>query len=374
MRTNVAIFIAFVVTSSAFCAVEFEEVTFGFNNGYKQGKWTPLNVNLRSQNEPVAFNGVLTVEVRNYFTDETIYRYATPLHLSKTDRKHKKLFIYCPKVSFHLILQLERSEVTKTSISEPHTTHQITPLTPIANKDHFVLVLAPSGDKLQKILNKKQLDEDSTQVHIKYLPNSRAMPTSWIGYDAVDLVIIREVSLTEKRIFKQQQTALLDWVQRGGTLVVSGGSNYRFLKDSFIEPLLSVELIREETIDKVPPILKQQFGIATSNNAVPAYKNIHFEPKPECQTLLGTKEQIHIAKRNFGSGQILCFSFDYNVQPFSELKAGETFWRWLLKIHGKSPRFFADKYAPYRQHKEKIHEHFLSKMPTQIPIIKLLSI
>lgn len=374
MKTNVAIFITFVIASSAFCAVDFEEVTFGFNNGYKQGKWTPLNINLRSQNSLEPFKGELTVEVRNYNTDETIYRYAIPLHLSKTDRKQKKLFVYCPKTSIHLLIQLEPSEITETSIPEPRTTHQITPTTPIANRDYFALVLAPNGDKIQKIIDNKRLDEDGTQVHIKYLPNSRAMPTSWIGYDAVDLILIRETSLTNKRILKQQQTALLDWVQRGGTLVISGGSNFRFLKEGFIEPILPVELIREETIDKVPHVLKQQFGIVTSNNAVHTFKNIQFEPKPECQTLLGTEEQIHIAKRNFGSGQILCFSFDYNVPPFSELKAGETFWRWLLKTYGKSPRFFADKYAPYRQHEKKIHEHFLSKMPTQIPIIKLLSI
>lgn len=374
MRMNVAIIIAFVVASSAFCAVDFEEVTFGFNNGYKHGKWAPLNVSLRSQNELVPFNGELTVEVRNYNTDETICRYATSLHLSKTDRKQKKLFIYCPNTSFHLLIQLEPSEVTETSISEPHTTHQITPLTPIANRDYFALVLAPNRDKIQKIVDKKRLDEDGTQVHIKYLPNSRAMPTKWVGYSAVDLMIIREVSLTDKRILKQQQTALLDWVQRGGTLVVSGGSNFRFLKDSFIEQLLPVKLIREETFDKVPHALRQQFGVVNSNNAIHAFKNIHFEPKPECQILLETDEQIYIAKRNFGSGQVICFSFDYNTPPFSELKSGETFWRWLLKTHGKSSRFFADKYAPFRQHEEKIHEHFLSKMPTQIPIIKLLSI
>jgi len=378
MRMNVAIIIAFVVASSAFCAVDFEEITFGFNNGYKQGKWTPLTVNLQSQNSPVPFNGELTVEVRNYNTDETIYRYATPLHLSKTDRKQKKLSIYCPKSSFHLILQLEQSDIIdqdiESSMSKNVVMHEITPPTPIANKDYFGLVLAPSGDKIQKILNKKQLDEDGTQVHIKYLPNSRVMPTRWITYDAVDLIIIREVSLTDQRILKQQQTALLDWVQRGGTLVVSGGSNFRFIKDSFIEQLLPVKMISEETIDKVPPILKQQFGLITSNNPIQAFKNIYFEPKHGCQTLLGTDEQIYIAKRNMGSGQVICFSFDYNTPPFSELKPGETFWHWLLKTNGKSPKLFANKYAPFRQHEEKLHEHFLSKMPTQIPIIKLLTV
>ena len=377
MRTIVTLFLAFFVASSAFSTVDFEDVTFGFNNEYKSGKWALLNVTVRSQNEPTTFNGKLTVEVHNSYSDKPIYRYATPLQLSKTDRKHKKLYIYYPKTKVKLLIQLVRSErydqEIETSISEPRAMQEIIPPTPIANKNYFVLVLAPSGDKIRKFIDKKQLNEDGTRAHIRYLPNSHAMPTQWIGYSAVDLVVIREVSLTERRISKQQRAALLDWVQRGGTLVVSGGSNFRYLKGSFIEQFLPVKLIREEIIDKVPPILQQQLGLNTKD-VVSTFKSIHFEPKLECHTLLGTDEQIYIAKRNFGSGQIICLAFNYNVPPFSELNGGETFWRWLLKTHGKSPRFFADRYSPFRQHEEKIHEQFLSKMPTQIPLVKFLAV
>ena len=376
MRAKVTVFLAFFVASSAFCAMDIEDVTFGFNDGYKSGKWAPLSVTVRSQNAPNPFIGELAVEVRNFYSDETIYRYATPLQLSKTDLKYKKLYIYCPKTAIRLFIQLVQTRRNDKEIefinSEPSATQEISPPTPIKNKDYFVLVLAPSGDKLQKFVGKKQLDEDSTQGHIRYLPNSNAMPGQWIGYSAVDLMVIREVSLTERRISKQRQKALLEWIQRGGTLVVSGGSNFRYLKGSFVEQFLPVNLIHEETIDKVSPAL-QQFGLNTED-AISTFKSIHFESKPGCHTLLGTDEQIYIAKRNFGSGQIICLAFDYNAPPFSDLKVGETFWRWLLKTHGKSPRLFAEQYEPFRQHEEKIHKQFLSKMPTQIPLIKLLAI
>ncbi len=387
MKTKVTIFMVLFITSSAFCSIDFEEVTFGYNNGFKSEKWVPLNVTIRSQNEPIPFNGELIVEVRNYNSNTPIYRYATPLQLSKTDRKQKHIYIYHPKSTVRLVIKLERKDISdqdiQISITEPRAIHEITPPIPIANKDYLVLVLAPNGDKLKKNINNKQLDDDGTHVHIKYVPNTRAMPTRWVGYDAVDLVIIRGVSLTDKRILKQQQTALLDWVQRGGTLILSGGSNFRLMKDSFIEQFLPVKLVREETLDMVPPTLGKQFGltienndsvITTSNTENIPFKNIHFEPKQGCQTLLGTDDQIFIAKRNFGSGQIICLAFDYNAPSFSNLKAGETFWRWLLKTNGKSPKLFADKYAPFRQHDEKINKHFLSKMPTQVPLIKLLAI
>jgi hypothetical protein len=161
MRTKVTFFLAFFVASSAFSAVDFEDVTFGFNNGYKSGKWALLNVTVRSQNEPTTFDGEITVEVRDANSDKTTYRYATPLQMSKTDRKHKKLYIYYPKTKVKLLIQLVRSErydqKIETSISEPRAIQEIIPPTPIANKDYFVLVLAPNGDKLQKIIGKKTI-------------------------------------------------------------------------------------------------------------------------------------------------------------------------------------------------------------------------
>lgn len=394
MRTIVSLFLTLFLTSSAICLMEIEDVKIGFNNGYKHSKWTPLNVIVRSQNEPNPFVGELVVEVRDLFSDKPINRYATPLQLSKTDRKINRIYIYYPKNLIKLFIQLmpisESNKEIEPSFTQLNISQEITTSKPIKNKDYLILVLAPSGDKLQKLIDKKPLDQDipqttdTTYAHIRYLPNANAMPTRWISYSAVDLMLIREVTLIERRISKTQQTALLNWVQRGGTLIISGGNNFQSVQGSFIEQYLPVQLKHEKTLNEIPTILKQQFGINgeqqslsdTENvkSRIQAFKNIHFEKKPKCQTILGTDEHIYIAKRNLGDGQIICFSFDYNAPPFSDTKAGETFWRWFLKTHGKSPRLYAEQYVPFRQHDEKIHQQFLSKMPTQIPLIKLLAI
>lgn len=386
MQSTTVLLLFLIAVSPTFSEIVFDDVTLGFNDAYKTGKWAPMNIIIRSQNEPNTFIGKLTVEVRDLNTDAPIYQYATPLQLSKTDRKHKKLYIYCPKNDINLIARLVPIDGSEQRIQAPNSDtlvkYELTPQKPIKNRDYFVLVLGPSGDKIAKFADKIQLnlDEnkngDETQAHVKHLPNSQAMPTHWAGYSAVDLLIIREVSLTDRRISTSQQNALLNWVQLGGTLLLSGGDNYKYLQGSFLEQYLPAKLIREETIDSVPPILKQKFGLDTSskpNDRYTPYKNINFEPKKGCQTLVGTDDQIYIAKRNFGSGQIICLAFNYNAPPFSNLKAGETFWRWLLTTHAKSPKRFADKYAPFREHEEKINKLFLSKMPTQVPLIKLLA-
>ena len=368
--------------SVVFGAVEVENVTFGFNEGYKTGTWAPLTITVRSQDEPVVFTGELAVEVRNFSADIPLERYAVPLRLSPTGRRQKNLYVYCSKNATQLVVQLIPATLTDNNLSHsvgavynPDSSQEITLPTPIARKDYLILVLAPSGDKLKRFIEKKQLGaSNDAQGHVKYLPGPTSLLQDWIGYSAVDVLVIRETFLTERRVSKAQQTALLDWIQRGGTLIMSGGSSFNALQDSFIDPYLPVELKGLKKTNMLSDALCQQLDLQSSSSNEIFFEHIEFAPRNECETLIGTDELIYVAKRNFGSGRILCLAFDYNAPPFSEQRIGSAFWHRLLSESGKSPRHLADRYALSRQHEEKIHRQFLLKMPTQVPLVKLLAI
>ncbi len=417
--------LTFFIVSVAVGAVEVENVTFGFGDGYKIGTWAPLTITVRNQDERTVFSGELVVEVRNFSSDTPIERYATSLHLIGPERQRKNFYVYCPKNATQLVIRLVPSTPSETAGLRGTASGLVKDIllpTPLARKDYFVLVLAPSGDKLKRFVDKKQL-----AVHVKYLPNSMWLPRDWIGYNAVDVLVVREVRLTERRILKAQQTAMLDWIQRGGTLIVSGGSSFNYLQGSFIEPFLPVELKGVRKANTLPVALLEQLnrmavssqqsavstdlptptdtqllkrvgeseqeGVTSPENlltegfrqpmAESRFECIQFVPKAGCEVLIGTAEQIYVAKRNFGDGRILCLAFDYNAPPFgvseknmerSEQQVAETFWNRLLSRHGKSPRHLADRYALALQHEVEIHKHFLSKMPTRVPLIKLLAI
>ena len=130
-------------------------------------------------------------------------------------------------------------------------------------------MLAPSGDKLKRLVDKRQLAvSGGAQAHVRYLPNPMSLPRNWIGYTAVDVLVVRETRLTERRILKAQQTAMLDWIQRGGTLIVSGGSSFNYLRDSFIEPFLPVELKGIEKTDTLSVAVQEQLNkMAVSRNS-----------------------------------------------------------------------------------------------------------
>ena len=385
MRQILTCFFLFFMTTSVFCAVDIENMTLGFNNKYKTGKWVPFTTLVRSQNELMTFSGEIVVEVKNLISDEILFRYATPIQLGKTDRKKVRINIFIPvnpvKLSLQVVRIGENSNIETNS--KPLISRNFTPAPPIENNDYYLLALTPNADKLKRLIDKKQLNGNQSNVYVEYLQHTNEMPMTWIGYDSVDMLVIREVSLSNRRISKKQQSALLEWIQNGGTLIVSGGSNYRYIKDSFIEEILPVKLLREEIIEDVPARLKQRFEFNSedtiSDTENPSYttkkfNSIGFELKVGSEVILENNDKIYIAKRRFGSGQIICLAFDYNALLFSRPKGGETFWGWLLQNYGKSQKNISDKYTPYRQHEEKIHKLFLSKMPIQLPIIKSLAI
>lgn len=382
-----AFFLLFFSVSVAFGAVEIEHVTFGFDEGYKTGTWAPLTIIVGGQDTFATSIGVpgqriaetyLAVEVRSFSLNTPTQRYVAPLIGSQ----RKNFYIYCPKNATELVIGLAPAPQSGNTVSQDkmrRVMREITLPTPIAREDYFVLVLAPSGDKLKRFIDKKQLvSHNDAQVHVAYRSNPNSLPRDWIGYSAVDVLVIREIVLTERRISKTQQRAMLDWVQRGGTLIVSGGSNYKYLRHSFIEPFLPVKLKEPEQTEKIPAVLHEQLGFRSFGSNSNPFERIPFSPKPGCEPLIETDDHIYIAKRNFGDGQILCFAFDYNATPFSEQQVGETFWGGLLSRHGKSPRHFVDRFALALQHEEKIYQQFLSTSvkagSTQVPLIKLLAI
>ncbi len=406
-KMKLILILSFFTVSVAVGAVEVETVTFGFGDGYKIGTWAPLTITVRNQDERTVFSGELVVEVRNFSSAIPVERYATSLHLIETDSQRKDFYVYCPKNATQLVIQLVPATPSETTGMRSTTSGLVKNIllpTPLARKDYFVLVLAPSGDKLKRVIDEKELKgSDGIQVHVEYLPDSRSLPRDWIGYSAVDVLVVREVRLTDRRILKAQQMAMLDWIQRGGTLIVSGGGSFNYLQGSFIEPFLPVELKGLEKTNTLPVALLEQLNntarpVSNEGNAyslakllarrnqqndadatrkpehslgetIEIFERIQFAPKAGCEVLIGTSEQIYVAKRSFGDGRIICLAFDYNAPSF----LAETFWHGLLGKHGKSPRHLADRYALALQHEEEIHKHFLSEMPTRVPLIKLLT-
>jgi hypothetical protein len=344
--------------SSAFSAIEFESVELGFDKVYKRERWAPLQVVVTSRNED--FNGEISVEVRNIFSDELIQTYATPLSLTRTDRQRRVIHVFLPGVSSQLSIKLV-SHAGQVGMPQ-----ELTPELPKSLADLMILALTPSRDLLSRWDGKQIGDKEKGHTFVAYT-DFKGLPTHWKGYDSVDFFVIRGVSLVERRISKRQQQALLDWIQRGGTLLVSGGANLRQLRGSFLETFLPVELGGLRRATQIPESMRR-FGFAADS----PFDLIEFKPKPGMVTLAGDREQIYIAKRFLDGGQIISLGFDYNAPPFSDSPGAEAFWQWMLGAEARTPRHAEARYEADRRHDEKIQTILADVSSVQVPLIRML--
>ena len=346
--------------SSAFSTIEFESVELGFDRVYKRERWAPLQVIVTSHNE--AFNGEINVEVRNIFSGELVQTYATPLSLTRTDRQRRLIHVFLPGISPQLTVKLV-DHTEQVRISEELTPEILKPLSGL-----MILALTPSRDLLSRWDGKQVGEKEKGHTFVAYT-DFKGLPAHWKGYDSVDFFVVRGVSLVERRISKRQQQALLDWIQRGGTLLVSGGADLRWLRGSFLETFLPVELAGLHRETQIPKSL-QRFGFETD---LP-FDLIEFRSKPGMVTLAGDGNQIYIAKRFLGGGQIISLGFDYNAPPFSDSPGAEGFWQWLLGVEGRTPRHAEARYEANRRHDEKIQAILADVPSAKVPLIRLLPV
>ncbi|MYE88108.1 hypothetical protein F4X33_03835 [Candidatus Poribacteria bacterium] len=349
-------FILFV--SSAFSAIEFESVELGFDRVYKRERWAPLQVVVTSHNED--FNGEIRVKVRNIFSDELIQTYVIPLSLTRTDRQRRVIHVFLPGVSSQLSIKLVSHD------EQVRVPQELTPELPKSLADLMILALTPSRDLLSRWDGKQIDDKENGHTFVAYT-DFKGLPVHWKGYDSVDFFVIRGVSLVERRISKRQQQALLDWIQRGGTLLVSGGADLRQLRGSFLEMFLPVALGDLRRVTQLPESM-QRFGFAADS----PFDLIEFKSKPGTIPLVGDGDQIYIAKRVLGGGQIISLGFDYNAPPFSDSPGAEAFWKWLLGAEARTPRHAEARYEADRRHDEKIQTILAAVPSAKAPLIGLL--
>ena len=266
----------------------------------------------------------------------------------------------CRGVSSQLSIKLV-SHAGQVRISQ-----ELTPELPKSLTDLMILALTPSRDLLSRWDGKQIGDKEKGHAFVAYT-DFKGLPVHWKGYDSVDFFVIRGVSLVERRISKRQQQALLDWIQRGGTLLVSGGADLRQLRGSFLETFLPVALSGLQRATQISESM-ERFGFAAD---LP-FDLIEFKPKPGMVTLAGDGEQIYIAKRVLGGGQIISLGFDYNVPPFSDSPGAEAFWKWMLGVEARTPRHAEARYEADRRHDEKIQTILADVSSVQVPLIRML--
>ena len=355
-------FLIILTVSAACAAIEVESVELGFSGTHKRDRWSPLQVTVTSQNE--AFRGEIYTDIYSASSGKLIQSYSTPLSLTRTDRQRRILYVFLPGISTKLMLRLIDQE------GRLLTSQEIPTGSPKQMTDLVALALTPSRDLLNRWNGKQIGDMTDGNIFVAYVNNPKYLPTNWKGYDSIDLIILRELTLSNRNISESQQTALLNWIQGGGTLLTAGGRNFHMLRGGIIEPFMPVELATLQTRKDLPEAMRK-FGFTSVDFA---YDLIDFQPQTGGQILIGSEDWIYVARKNLGSGSVISLAFDYTAPPFSDSPGAENYWEWLFKEAGRSARYVEEaRYAAYRRHNEKIQALLTTRPSTRSPLILVLA-
>ena len=371
-RLHVIICLFLTTAPSAFGVIAIESIEFGFDGYYKRGRWAPLQLLVVSENEHDSFVGKLEVEVTNLLSGETLQTYSTPVTLTRTDRRRYTLHVFQPGTSTKMMVRIVNHE------GRVNVEREIIPDFPKETKDLFILALTPPGHDVLDDWHGLQIDSsEEMRTFVLHPASQKHLPLNWIGYDSIDLVVIRGVSLAANRISTTQQSALLDWVRNGGTLLISGGNNLQYLRDSFLAPLLPVNLGELQTASHLP-----ESRARLGRHSDPPINLIDFKLRDNAEILSigsGTvldngSYPILASRRLYGSGQIVCLAFDYNAFTAAQSSKSKPLWAQFLTTIGKSPRHLDDRYEPYRRDAEKIHAVLKSLSSGRVPLLRMMSL
>ena len=189
-------FLILLVEQLATAKIEFSEIEFGLKQCYKPNRWAIVEVTVASQYE--SFEGKIGLQVNEVISGQEDQSYSRPLVLQSVDRRRLSLPVYIPdysvEIKLRLISYLGELRLVKTldvPAAKPLDSTVILIVSPIDN-----YVDKPSGGTVFEFI----------------APND--LPTYWIAYESVDLMVLHQVRLNDRYFPPARQSAILDWICR----------------------------------------------------------------------------------------------------------------------------------------------------------------
>ncbi len=293
------------------------DYSLGFNGHFQLNNWTPLSVIL--DNRGVATYGKLEVVVTSgseYQGD--VYRtiYSTEVDQPQNSKKRYAFTILIKSFTHELIIRLRQGDNTLFSKSINLRSH-FTEKNLAVVADNFV---APD------ILS--VLPEHLFAVNVR----PKHLPETWYGYNSLKLLILQADTIRQLR--DRQFQALIGWVKQGGYLAVGTGLNYGSLADKRLQHILPIRLGGYQQVFELKS-LGQFCGRELTGIEPLLVLNASID---DSEILVKEKNIPIITQKNFGYGQIVFLSFDFNTPPFSRWDGRKMFWNKILSLKPHSAR------------------------------------
>lgn len=286
-------------------------VTPAFGGFFKYGEWLPLYVTL--ENSGADMQAQLRVRVTGTVTNT----YAAQVELPAGARKLVPLYVLPNNFSRVLDVQLFNGEQLVTS--------QQVSVRPQMNLTYLVGIISPQRGALALLSGLAIPGIDRPKVLVD-LPLEQ-LPERWEGLASFDLLILNDTDTS--RLTSDQAAALQNWVEKGGRLVLGGGTGAAVTLSGIPESLSPVMLNGSRTVqaEDVQPLAR--YAGATQINVAGPFVVAESAPL-DWVVLAGDAGLPLVVERGVGLGRVYFSALGLSAPPFDGWPGTAQFWSRLV--------------------------------------------
>jgi hypothetical protein len=192
--------------------------------------------------------------------------------------------------------------------------------------------LRRAAEKLEMPEGKERDDNDAGRRQMAHTTDVPLLPDRWIGYDAADVVVL----MTGNRDFVLQllqddeaprRAALVEWVRRGGQLIVSVGRNQQDVAKLLAKmPLIDCKIIDSVQNQKLPEVSRGWSRREAHRPILQQVELVTLELGDRVDVLVREERKPVIVQASCGLGRVLLVAFDLDGPNFTAWEGQEAFW------------------------------------------------
>jgi hypothetical protein len=225
-------------------AVEIENLRIGFGTGnaYKVGCWTPVRVQVKAG--PQRFTGFLDVLASD--DDGIPAAYRQPIDLAAGASKRLTAYARPGGRDAEFTVRVLDDQGRRLLEAPQAVTMPVPPETILSDEIVILTLGQPQGlDQVPhlpgfEVGGQGRSAPGTAEVVINRIDSQNdQMPGRWYGFDAAHAIVIDTDDRAALQVLEGLKgQAVVDWVRRGGHLIVAVGANWQAVRDSALGPIL----------------------------------------------------------------------------------------------------------------------------------------
>ncbi len=301
------------------------QVRLGFNSRFRDGNWVPVNVSL--QNTGPDFSGSISVNIPPQFggannsSSTAIYR----MPITLPTGAQKQVTLYAPFAFGTPGATQNVTVVLLDTNGQRVGTPQTTAVHALLSSEFFVGVLSDTNTGFGS-LSGLTLPEQPSSVIVEPL-SATTLPARAAALDNFNLLVLDNFNTSS--LSQGQLDALQLWVNRGGTLVVAGGPEWRRTITKLPDGLVPLTLTGTATISAGTRLLPVD-GSGT-NESVQAPVTISTASTATKGTvLLASGVNPLVVQTHSGQGNVFYIAFDPTLDPVVGWSGTSALWKSIV--------------------------------------------